>query len=94
MSEYILTPYEELYVKIIQYCVGQFVICIVFIVLDIINFVYVYKTELRYYLVDSHGKAFVLNIGGLEEGREEGNDLDLDFIKDPSKWMKVDGKDS
>ena len=96
MSEYVFAPYEELYEKIIQYCVGQFVICVVFIVLDIINFVYVYQTELKYYLVTSSGKAFVLNVAGMEENanHNDGEELDLDFLKDPKKWVKVNDKDS
>lgn len=44
MATYVMTPYSELYVKIVQYSVAQCVIVAVVLIVDVVHFRWIYKT--------------------------------------------------
>lgn len=48
-----------MYLNVLQYGVVKIVICGVFIIIDVANFVYMYKRELKYYLVEPDGRQFI-----------------------------------
>ena len=53
--------------------------------IDIAHFVYIYKAELKYYLVESEGKEFILAKEGKEESSRE---FDLDSIN----WLRKESE--
>jgi len=48
-----------LYNKLLNYAIAAIVICVIMLVIDVIHFVYIYRGELVFYLVDSGEKQMV-----------------------------------
>jgi hypothetical protein len=46
-----MDPYMTLYTKLFNYSLATLVICVAMLIVDIIHFVYIYNSELAYYLV-------------------------------------------
>lgn len=49
----------KLYTKILKYAIGAFVLTVCMILIDIIHFVYIYKAELSYYLIETERQLMV-----------------------------------
>lgn len=49
----------KLYTKILKYAIGAFVLTVCMIIIDIIHFVYIYKAELSYYLIETERQLMV-----------------------------------
>lgn len=47
----IMNPYMNLYTKLFNYSLATLVICIAMLLIDVIHFIYIYKSELTFYLV-------------------------------------------
>ena len=77
INDYILNPYTELYLTVLQFGVGKVIVCLLYLIVDIIHFVFVYRNDLKFYLVSPEGKELV---GEKESARE------LDF--DNLNWLK------
>ena len=59
IKDNIVSPYTDLYLQLFQFSIASSIISVVMAVIDIIHFVYIYKTDLKYYLVDSEGRMIV-----------------------------------
>ena len=55
----IMDPYMTLYTKLFKYSLATLVICIAMLLVDIIHFVYIYRSELSFYLVGTEDKLMV-----------------------------------
>lgn len=52
-----------MYQQSLYYIVSQLIIFTFVAVIDLIHFIYIYRNDLRYYLVDSYGKVMVEHDG-------------------------------
>lgn len=73
----ILVPYMNIYSKLLYYYIGILAVTGAMIIIDIIHFVYIYKAELSYYLIQTESKAMVK--------KDEEEDLKWMEIKDLDK---------
>lgn len=55
----ILNPFMQLYLSLFNYSLTVVVICFVMIIIDIIHFVYIWRNELTYYLVETLDKQMI-----------------------------------
>lgn len=55
----VLEPFRTMYQQSVSYIIAQLVVFALVAIIDIIHFVYIYRNDLRYYLVDSYGKVMV-----------------------------------
>lgn len=54
-----MDPYMELYTKLFNYSLSTLVISLFMIVIDIVHFVYIYRGELSFYLIETEDKMMV-----------------------------------
>ena len=55
----ILSPFLTLYTLLFNYALATLVICIAMIAVDVVHFIYVYRNELTFYLVETGDKQMV-----------------------------------
>lgn len=55
----IMEPFMTLYKMLFNYALASVVICAVMLIIDIIHFVYIYRNELSFYLVETGDKQMV-----------------------------------
>ena len=55
----VMEPFRSMYQQSLYYIVSQLIIFTFVAVIDLIHFIYIYRNDLRYYLVDSYGKVMV-----------------------------------
>lgn len=55
----ILDPFVNLYTLLLNYSIATLVVCIFMIVIDIVHFVYIYKNELTFYLIQTEDKLMI-----------------------------------
>ena len=55
----VMEPFRTIYQQSLVYVVSQLVVFTFVAIIDIIHFIYIYRKDLRYYLVDSYGKVMV-----------------------------------
>lgn len=48
-----------MYQKSLYYVVAQLIVFLVVAIIDLVHFVYIYRNDLRFYLVDSYNKVLV-----------------------------------
>ena len=77
INDYILNPYIELYLTVLQFGVAKVIVGLVYLVIDIVHFVFMYRQELKYYLVEPEGKELIVE-------RESARGLDFDNLD----WLK------
>lgn len=93
MNQYIINPYTQLYLELVKFSVAKLTICIFFLLIDVIHFRHIYKTELKYYLVTSQGQKLVAEEDKDNEVKyqavKNNKDLINDYMSGVDKWMKV-----
>lgn len=55
----VLNPFMILYSDLFNYSLAVLVVCVVMVVVDVIHFVYIWRNELTYYLVETVDKQMV-----------------------------------
>ena len=55
----ILNPFVLLYTDLYNYAIAVLVICVFMLIIDVIHFIYIWRNELSYYLVDTGEKQMV-----------------------------------
>ena len=81
INNYILQPYSQLYLTVLQFGVGKVIICFVYLIVDIAHFIFIYRNDLKFYLASPEGKELV---GEKESARE------LDF--ENLNWLKKESE--
>ena len=71
MVTHVMEPFRDMYQYGIVLFIGQMIVLVFVIVIDIVHFCYVYRNELSYYLVDPYLRQMV----------EVEKDKDLDWVK-------------
>ena len=72
MVSHVMEPFRDMYEEGIILLIGQMIVLVFVIVVDIIHFCYVYRNDLQYYLVDPYLRRIV----------EVEKDKDLDWVKE------------
>jgi hypothetical protein len=55
----IMNPYMTLYTKLFNYSLATLVVCVAMLVVDLLHFCYIYRSELAFYLVGTEDKLMV-----------------------------------
>ena len=91
INDYILNPYSELYLTVLQFGVAKVIVCLLYLIVDIVHFVFMYRNDLKFYLVSPEGRELV---GEKESARGLDFDNNLDWLKKESdkkeKAMEID----
>lgn len=54
-----MEPFRDMYQKSLIYAVAQLVVFLFVAIIDLIHFIFIYRNDLQYYLVESYGKILV-----------------------------------
>lgn len=55
----VMEPFRTMYQQSLNYVIAQLVVFAFVAIVDIVHFIYIYRNDLRYYLVDSYGRIMV-----------------------------------